>query len=549
MNDQQIINLLKGLVIDGVDQAQSGHPGGAMSSMDFAYTLFAKHLRFDPDNPNWLGRDRFILSAGHESMLLYSLLYANGWLNLEDLKGFRQLGSRTPGHPENGVTPGVECTTGPLGQGAAMSVGFAIGSSHLAAVLDQKLFQSRTWVLMGDGCMQEGVTLGAASIAGHLKLGHLIWYYDKNCQQISGSIDRVTSDDEKKIFEGFGWQVLQIDGHNHDEINRAISAAKQETSKPTLIVGRSLMAHGAANVEGSHKTHGAPLSPEERKETKLKFAIPSDESFYFPNEAKTYYQQNFAQLRNEVQEWQSYLAEKRKNDVDFNDMYNAFFTSNDYENLPLVDWQKDKPMATRNSFGEIISCWAKKLPTLIGGSADLEPSNMTEGFAKLVQDYGSENPKGRNLAFGVREFPMSAICNGLALYGGFVPFDATFLSFADYSRAALRLGSIQHARVIHEFTHDSFYVGEDGPTHQPIEHIMSLRAIPNMYVMRPADSLETEVLMRKAVFPRPSKLYLLNAPKTSLFACIFSKNIPGRKRGLAYTRKDKPDSNNFCNWK
>jgi transketolase len=499
MQDQEIVNLLKGLVIDGVDKANSGHPGGAMSSMDFAYQLFTKHLRFDPSDPTWAGRDRFILSAGHESMLLYSQLFAFGWLDKSDLQKFRQLHSRTPGHPENFMTPGVECTTGPLGQGAAMSVGFAIGGAHLAATLDRDLYSYKIWSLLGDGCMQEDVTLGAASLAGHLRLSNLIWYYDKNRQQISGDISRATSDNEKLIFQGFGWNVLEIDGHDFSAIAGAIAQAKQASDRPTLIVGNTTMAKGAASQEGKHSTHGAPLTKDERAATKAKLGVPAGEDFYFPESARAFYQKNFSELKAAAKSWKGQLSQKLETNKDFAKTYDGYFGSHPGKKLPAVDWNVEKPLATRNAFGEIIAKWAHALPGLIGGSADLEPSNMTGAFAKAVGDFSRENRQGRNLAFGVREFPMSAISNGLALHGGFVPFDATFLSFADYSRPALRLGAIQKARTIHEFTHDSFYLGEDGPTHQPIEHVMSLRMIPDMYVMRPGDSVETEVLMRVAV--------------------------------------------------
>jgi transketolase len=499
MQDQEIINLLKGLVIDGVNKANSGHPGGAMSSMDFTYQLFTKHLGFDPTDAKWAGRDRFILSAGHESMLLYAQLFAIGWLEESDLQNFRQLHSRTPGHPENFMTPGVECTTGPLGQGAAMSVGFAIGGAHLAATLDRDLYSYKIWSLLGDGCMQEDVTLGAASLAGHLGLANLIWYYDKNRQQISGDISRATSDDEKLIFKGFGWNVLEVNGHDLGALDKAMIQAKQSSDRPTLIIGNSTMAKGAATQEGQHSTHGAPLSKDERSATKAKLGVPTGKDFYFPEAARSSYQANFSDRKAAGKLWKVKLAEKLATNKEFAKAYNGYFGSHPGKDLPKVDWNVEKSLATRNAFGEIIAKWAHALPGLIGGSADLEPSNMTGAFAKSVGDFSRENRQGRNLAFGVREFPMSAISNGLALHGGFVPFDATFLSFADYSRPALRLGAIQKVRTIHEFTHDSFYLGEDGPTHQPIEHVMSLRLIPDMYVMRPGDCAETEVLMRVAV--------------------------------------------------
>lgn len=502
MSEQSTINALKGLVIDGVDRAKSGHPGGALSSMDFAYVLYTEFLKFDPDHPDWLGRDRFILSAGHESMLLYSLLHGVGWLNSDDLKSFRQLHSRTPGHPENTITPGVECTTGPLGQGAAMSVGMASAALHWRARLDDKLFDQKVYALLGDGCMQEDVTLGAASLAGHWRLGNLIWYYDRNKCQISGEIDRVTSDDETRVFEGFGWEVVTIDGHDRSEIrkvlrNRAIT--RGPTDKPLLIIGNTKMGQGLATMEGDHETHGAPLPAEERKLSRDKLGLPTESPFYWPQEAQKEFQRNFVQLRELAQTWRQKFDQRRKSDSNFDRLYTSSFEKKTFDHLAPVPWTTDKAIASRSAFGKIIEFWQESLPNLVGGSADLEPSNMTGPFAKKVGDFQWNSHQGRNFAFGVREFPMSAICNGLALFGGLIPFDATFLTFSDYARPALRLGAIQKVRVIHEYTHDSFYLGEDGPTHQPIEHLMALRAMPDLYVMRPADAKETEILMRVAL--------------------------------------------------
>lgn len=524
MNDLTIINFLKGLVIDGVHQANAGHPGGAMSSMDFAYHLFKNHLRFDPDDHEWLGRDRFILSAGHESMLQYSLLHAIGWLPIDELKRFRRLHSKTPGHPENTETAGVECTTGPLGQGVAMSVGFAIAAKHLAAKVDADLFSQRIFALMGDGCMQEEITLGAASFAGHLRLNNLIWYYDRNAIQISGDIRRSTSDDEATVFRGFGWDVHTIDAHDHAQIQQCLNKVlSSQRTRPTLIIGKSVMAKGAATMEGSHHTHGSPLPAAEREATKLKFGIPAGETFYFPNEARQKFQEGFEAKREAVGAWKEKLH-ARKKDKSFNQTFDQYFGSEDMSRLTELPW--DKALATRNAFGETLAAWAPQLPKLVGGSADLEPSNMTEAFAKLVGDFQAETPQGRNFAFGVREFPMSAICNGIALHGGLIPFDATFLCFSDYARPALRLGAIQRVRVIHEYTHDSFYLGEDGPTHQAVEHVMSLRLMPDLLVMRPADGVETEVMMRLALQRQHSQSAIcLSRQKLPIVARDFREHI------------------------
>lgn len=498
MSDLETIQVLKGLVIDGVNKAKSGHPGGAMSSMDFAYILFTEFLKFDPDDDKWLGRDRFILSAGHESMLQYAMLHMMGWLEIDELKRFRQLHSKTPGHPENTHTKGVECTTGPLGQGVAMSVGFAIAGTHLGAKLDQKLFNHKIYALMGDGCMQEDVTLGAASLAGHLKLKNLVWFYDQNRQQISGDISRATSDDEKKIFEGFGWQVISINGHDHTAIRKALTTA-QSAERPVLIIGETIMAKGCATMEGDHETHGAPLSADERTKTKAKLGLPDGSDFYCPTASVKHFQRNFEALRANAKTWRKTMEDRRKSDATFTTAWDQHFGIEDWTKLKPVEWPQGSQIASRNAFGDVLKQWATDIPKLMGGSADLEPSNMTGPFAKIVGDFQHNSPKGRNLAFGVREFPMSAITNGMALHGGVIPFDATFLSFADYSRPAMRLGAIQQCRVIHEFTHDSFYLGEDGPTHQPVEHVMSLRLIPDFYVMRPADARETQLMMQEAL--------------------------------------------------
>lgn len=533
--DLQVVNYLKGLVIDGVDRAASGHPGGAMSSMDFAYLLFSEFLHHHPQDTHYFARDRFVLSAGHESMMLYSLLYASGILSAQDLKNFRQLDSRTPGHPENHLCPAVECTTGPLGQGAAMSVGFAIAGLHLAARLDQELFHTRTWCLLGDGCMQEEVTLGAASYAGHLGLGNLIWFYDKNRAQISGTIERVTSDQQRPIFEGMGWHVIELtDGHNHADLREAMQQAQHNTQQPTLIVALTQMAHGAASLEGSYKTHGSPFSAAERDATKKRLGIPQEQgSFYFPRSALDHFRRNFADLTKSAEQRQQRLTQRINHDPAFRKLYHSFFQPK-YKNLPSPSWPSE-PQATRLAFGTLLSLWSSHLPHLVGGSADLEPSNMTTDFAHQVQDFSRNSRQGRNFAYGVREFTMACISNALALYGGLLPFDATFLAFSDYMRPALRLGSLQRAQVIHEFTHDSFYVGEDGPTHQPVEQLMSLRLIPDLYVMRPADGAELEALMRVAFkLPHPSCFILSRQkipPLSALQSTLPSDYGEGAVRG------------------
>lgn len=517
VSDQQVVNYLKGLVIDGVDAAGSGHPGGAMSSMDFAYLLLSEFMEWDPTDPDYFSRDRFVLSAGHESMLLYALLYAADSLTLDDLKQFRQFGSKTPGHPEVDITPHVECTTGPLGQGAAMSVGMALAATHLRHSLDEQLYAYHTWALLGDGCMQEEVTTGAAALAGHLSLPHLIWFYDCNKVQISGTKDRAASECSCQVFEGLGWQVYELaDGHDHHALRQVLSQVRHQL-RPCLIIAHTTMAKGAASLEGSPQAHGAPFSPQERAATKAGLNIPAGESFYFPPECRRHFQRNFNRLITTATKQRQRLAQLLEEPT-FLARYQGYYQpAATIRQLAAANHpDQGKPQATRVAFGQILEQLAG-VPALMGGSADLEPSNMTGGFAAATGDFTRTDRTGRNLAFGVREFTMACVCNGMALHGGFIPFHATFLVFSDYMRPALRLAALQQLRVICEFSHDSFYVGEDGPTHQPIEQLMSLRLIPRLYVMRPADANETAALMTYALgLDAPSALIVSRQKITPL---------------------------------
>ena len=483
--NQFALAVTKGLVLDMVRKANSGHSGGPMSSADFTQILFTEYLNFDPNDPEWFNRDRFVLSAGHESALIYSILTQLGWLNMEDIQNFRQLHSRTPGHPEVEI-PGIEATTGPLGQGFGMAVGMATAESMLRSRVGE-LIDHFTYVVAGDGDFQEPIVLGSASMAGHWGLSRLIVFYDSNNAQISGKVDRSDSSNYAQIFEGFGWHVQEIDGHNHEEIREALEKA-QVVDRPSLIIGKTVMAKGAANVEGDHETHGAPLDHDEIKATKEKLGLP-DEQFYLPEEVKNHFQARFAKLLETAEEWRS-LLDKAQLDSSFNDYWKTLFNDS-YSNIEYPVFEEGTVLATRKAFGATLDKFAEQIPTIVGGSADLEPSNYTGNFAEKYGDFSKENRLGRNLAFGVREFPMAAAMNGIALHGGLIPFGGTFLVFADYERPALRLASIQKCGVIHEFTHDSFWVGEDGPTHQPVEQAMSLRAIPGFNVLRPADAKET----------------------------------------------------------
>ncbi len=527
------IRVLKGIILDGVRKANSGHSGGPLSSIDFAYILFTEFLNFDPGDPDWFNRDRFVLSAGHESMLLYTLLYMIGWLSMDDLKQFRQLHSLTPGHPEVHI-PGVEATTGPLGQGIGMGVGMAVGEILYKNIcagktgIDSSFLSHNSYILCSDGDLQEPVALGAASLAGHWQLRNLTMFYDANDAQISGKTDRSDSTDYGMIFEGFGWHVQQIDGHNHDEIRNAIQKS-EVIEKPSLIIGKTHIAHETATMEGDYETHGMPLPYEEIDATKEKLGLPI-ETFYLTEKVRSHFQNRFAKLTELRKEWDDGLNSALENPT-----FKKFWKMTMKNQLPeftYPEFEHGTSIATRKAFGSTLDSFATQIPHIVGGSADLEPSNYTSIFAATYGDFSKINPGGRNLAFGVREFPMSTICNGLAHHGGLIPFGGTFLVFSDYSRPAIRLSAIQDLQVIYEFTHDSFYVGEDGPTHQPVEHIMSLRAIPNLNVYRPADAMETaaslECILQDTTIPSAILLSRQGLPQLE---CEIDEIKDGVKKG------------------
>ena len=535
--NQFALSVTKGLIIDMVRKANSGHSGGPMSSADFSQILFTEYLNFDPSDPEWFNRDRFVLSAGHESALIYAILTQLGWLNIDDLQKFRQLNSRTPGHPEVEI-PGVEATTGPLGQGFGMAVGMATAESMLRASVSE-LIDHFTYVVAGDGDFQEPVVLGAASMAGHWGLSKLIVFYDSNNAQISGKVDRSDSTNYSQVFEGFGWHVQEIDGHNHEEIREALEKA-QVVDRPSLIIGKTIMAMGSATMEGDHETHGAPLPLDEIAKTKEKLGLPS-EPFYLPNEVISHFQNRFNSLKEKVIDWNESVSESCK-DKNFKLLWNNT-VKEELDNIDLPVFERGASIATRKAFGTTLDEFAKQLPSLVGGSADLEPSNYTGNFASTYGDFSKDNRLGRNLAFGVREFPMAAAMNGIALHGGLIPFGGTFLVFADYERPALRLGAIQNCQVIHEFTHDSFWVGEDGPTHQPIEHAMALRAIPNLNVFRPADAQETTACFKMSIEQKSSpNALLLTRQGVKVLDQSMEKTIDGVSKG-AYevTNCDNPE--------
>jgi len=537
--DQFSLAVIKGLIMDTVRNANSGHTGGPMSSADFAYILFAEYLNFDPNDSDWFKRDRFVLSAGHESALLYVLLTLIGWLNIDDLRRFRQLHSKTPGHPEVEIN-GVEATTGPLGQGMGMGIGMAVAESKLREMFTQYTDEADdiighfNYILVSDGDLQEPISTGAAALAGHWGLSRVIIFYDSNKAQISGNTQRSDSADYGTIFEGYGWHVQRINGHDHKQIRSAIEKA-QVVNRPSIIIGETTMAHGAAEMEGNHETHGAPLPQEEIDGTKEKLGLPN-EKFYLPTEVIIHFKYRFDKLRNEVATWAKNVETARLSE-DVDKLWRLCIEQ-ELPDLKLPEFEKGTVLATRKAFGATLDFFALQLPNLVGGSADLEPSNYTGNFAANYGDFLKDNRSGRNFAFGVREFPMAVIMNGIALHGGLIPFGGTFLVFADYERPALRLAAIQHLQVIHEFTHDSFYVGEDGPTHQPIEHAMALRAIPNFHVLRPADAQETAACFQLALQTKktPSAL-LLTRQGVPVSALQIDAIVAGVQKG-GYIVKD-----------
>lgn len=508
MTTQQLqsraINALRFLSADGVQKANSGHPGLPMGAAAMAFTIWTRHLRHNPRNPKWMGRDRFVLSGGHGSMLLYSLLHLTGYdLPLEQLQNFRQWDSLTPGHPEYGLTPGVEVTTGPLGQGFANGVGMAIAASHLAAVFnkpDYELIDSYIYAIVTDGDLMEGVASEAASLAGHLSLGRLIYLYDDNKISIDGSTDLAFTEDRAKRFEAYGWHVQRVDdGNDVDAIDNAIQAAKSDP-RPSIIMCRTVIGYGAPKRQGTAKAHGEPLGGEELDAAKDNLGWEKEPRFFIPNDVLAFYRQAVDRGRELEAGWKKRFDAYKKAHPELGDelerRLNGDLPANWESVLPKFP-ADPKGMATRAASGKVINALAPILPELIGGSADLAPSNNTkiDGSPAFQKD----SPEGRNFHFGVREHAMGSILNGMSIFGGVIPYGATFLVFADYMRAAVRLAALSHYPSIFIFTHDSVGLGEDGPTHQPVEHLTSLRLIPNLTVIRPADANETAQAWKVAI--------------------------------------------------
>jgi transketolase len=494
--DQLCVNTIRTLAIDGVQKANSGHPGLPMGMADAAYVLWTQFLRHNPKNPDWPNRDRFVLSAGHGSMLLYSLLHLTGYdLPLEELKHFRQWGSKTPGHPEVGLTPGVETTTGPLGQGFANGVGMAIAEAFLAETFNRPghtLVDHYTYAIVSDGDLMEGVSHEAASMAGHMKLGKMIYLYDDNHISIDGSTQLAFTEDRMKRFDAYGWHTQQIDGHDRAAIAEAIKAAQAVTDRPSIIACRTHIGYGSPNKVDTAGVHGSPLGAEEVRLTKEAYGWDPDKTFYIPDEALAKFRQCVDNGESWQSEWRSrveaYTAAYPAEAAQFRRSLAGELPEGWEDALPVFP-ADPKGMATRAASGKTLNALAPVIPNLIGGSADLAPSNNT--FLKGYPVFANESYAGRNFHFGVREFGMSAVLNGMTLHGGVIPYGGTFLIFSDYSRPAIRLAALSHVPSIFVFTHDSIGLGEDGPTHQPVEQLASLRAMHNVTVIRPADANET----------------------------------------------------------
>ena len=513
--DQLAINTIRCLSIDAIQKANSGHPGLPMGCAPLAHTLFFKYMKHNPDNPGWINRDRFILSAGHGSMLLYSTLHLCGYkISLDDIKNFRQWGSITAGHPEFGLTPGVETTTGPLGQGFANAVGMAIAQEYLGSIFnkdDIKILDHFIYGLCGDGDIMEGISHESASLAGHLKLSKLIVFYDDNGISIDGSTNLTFSDDVEKRFNAYGWQVLKIhDVNDLNQIDKAVKAAQAEEGKPSLIITKTHIGFGSPNKQDTASAHGAPLGEEEVKLTKKNLNWNEESPFFIPAEVYELYKKRKAELNKSETEWNDnfekyklkypYEADKFLNMINGNH-------GNEWENeLPTFSDLNEK-IATRKVSGLVLNSIANKLPGLIGGSADLSGSNNTK--LKEFSAFLAEERQGRNFHFGIREHGMGGILNGMALYGGVIPYGGTFLIFSDYMRPSIRLAALSHLKPIYIFTHDSIGLGEDGPTHQPIEQLSSLRTIPGLVVIRPADANETVHAWRIALNHKASPVALI----------------------------------------
>jgi len=534
--DQLCINTIRALTLDAVQKANSGHPGLPLGSAPMAYVLWTKFMNYNPRNPKWENRDRFLLSAGHGCMLLYSLLHLTGYdLSLDEIKNFRQWGSKTPGHPENVLTPGVEITTGPLGQGFANGVGMAMGAAHLAAKFNQKEFElidHYIYAIVSDGDLMEGVASEAASLAGHLKLGKLIYLYDDNRVTIEGFTDLAFSENVPKRFEAYGWHTSTVeDGNDTAAIEAAIRDAQSVGDKPSLISVKTIIGYSMPTA-GTRKAHSDAPGEDAVREAKRHLGWPEDKQFYIPDEALAHFREAIDRGANYEREWDELVAKYEEKHSDLGKLWRSTMSGE----LP-EDWEKNLPsfddaeaIATRVASGKVINALAPHMPMLIGGSADLGVSNNTD-----IKDGGSFEAgtyDGRILHFGVREHAMGATLTGMALNGGLIPYGGTFMTFSDYMRPSIRLASLSEVQVIYVFTHDSVGLGEDGPTHQPIEHLAALRAIPHLFVVRPADVHEVREAWRLAILRREAPTALaLTRQKVPLIDRKKFASAEGLRRG------------------
>lgn len=538
----KIANTIRGLSIDAVQKADSGHPGLPMGCAELGAYLFGELLKQNPKNPSWINRDRFILSAGHGSMWLYACLYLSGYpLSLEDIRNFRQLHSKTPGHPESFMTEGVETTTGPLGQGLGNAVGQALGLKLLEAkfnTLQHKIFDQKVYVLMGDGCVMEGVSSEVSSLAGHLKLNNLIAIYDANHITLDGPLSESCSEDTIARYKAYGWEVIEIDGNDFEAIEGAFKTLKKHQERPCLVVAHTVIGKGSPNKAGSYKVHGSPLGTEEVKLTKESLGLPQ-EDFYVPQSVLNYFQTKLEKDKKEEEAWKSvFEAWKKANPEKFH-----LFEQMQQRRLP-EDLEKQlealvikAPVSGRKASQDVINHLAEVLPQLYGGSADLSTSDMT-----LIKKYpivSTSSFEGRNIKFGVREFGMATMATGLYQTGFITPYIGTFLTFSDYMRNAIRLAALQHVQVIYQFTHDSIFLGEDGPTHQPVEHYAALRAIPLLQVIRPADTREVKMAWIAALHYQGPTAIILSRQNLPDLEGTLVPYAEGMGRGAYIVRKEK----------
>ena len=500
IGDEVVINTIRFLSLDQIERAKSGHPGMPLGASHIAYLIFDRFLKFNPKNPRWIDRDRFVLSAGHASAMLYATLFVNGYdITIEDLKRFRQLDSITPGHPESQLTPGVETTTGPLGQGFGNSVGMAIAEKYLSSYFNRegfKIIDHYTYVLASDGDLMEGVSSEAGALAGHLRLHKLIVIWDNNRVSIDGPTSLAWSENVLERFEALGWHVQEVeDGYDLDALEKAIRRAREETDRPSFIAARTHLGYGSP-LQNNCKAHGAPLGKEAVIETKKRFGWPLEE-FYVPEEVWEYRRRRIEEGRRREEEWRKLFEKYRERHPDLAELLIKAFNRDWGEEYRRHLPRFEEPIATRKASGKVLNAIAGYLPLMIGGSADLTESTNT--YLKGFGDFQADNPLGRNIHYGVREHAMGAIMNGMAYHGGILPYGGTFLVFSDYMRPTIRMAAMAGLQVIYVFTHDSLWIGQDGPTHQPVEQLSSLRLIPNLWVIRPCDANEVSVAWEMAI--------------------------------------------------